>query len=73
MGGFAVLKTGSVSCIERAIEVRTNRDSKYGHRDFPEQFLRVPEIGDYIESTNGILKVCARTFCLNGSVLIEVT
>lgn len=55
------------------IHVSTNLDAKYSGWTFPNKFYAIPEIGDYIESTERPLKVCARTFGLNGSIKIEVT
>jgi hypothetical protein len=56
------------------ISVHTNLDCDCGHWVFPDEFISVPEIGDYVCSTSGArLKVCARYFNTDGSITIEVT
>jgi hypothetical protein len=54
--------------------IQTNVDAKFGHHTFPAIFYAIPEIGDYIATTERRdLKVCSRTFGEDGFITIEVT
>ena len=58
------------------INVHTNLDHKYNNWVFPDKFYAIPEVGDYMDSNEGpdrLLKVCSRTFRMNGDIDIEVT
>jgi hypothetical protein len=60
--------------IKNGIKVHTNLDVRVGYWVFPEVFRTIPEVGDYIDNNqNRFVKVCNRTFNMDGSITIEVT
>jgi hypothetical protein len=58
------------------IFVHTNIDPKFQWQ-FPKKFYKIPEMGDYVKALDGdcepLLKVCMRTFLMDGDISIELT